>query len=103
MLTRSFMSPASNSKLLAYTPMLHARMFNETIKFRDHHFQPLRSSLSAHPSPADTYQGSEIYLDGNPTIDRPLTVQFCANDPDELLDAAKYVSPFCDAVDLNLG
>ena len=103
MLTRSFMTPTSNSKLLAYTPMLHARMFTETSKFRDHHFQPRRSSLSAHPPRSNPYQGSEVYLDGNPTIDRPLTVQFCANDPDELLSAAKYVAPFCDVVDLNLG
>ena len=29
--------------------------------------------------------------------------QFCANDPETLLKAAKYAEPHCDAVDLNLG
>lgn len=37
------------------------------------------------------------------TEDRPLFVQFCANDPDTLLDAAKVVEPYCDYVDINLG
>ncbi|RDW84707.1 hypothetical protein BP6252_02297 [Coleophoma cylindrospora] len=101
MLSRSFMSPETNKDLLAYTPMLHARMFTETPKFRDHHFQPTRSSmLLPVPAPSPT---SELFLDGNPSIDRPLFVQFCANNPDELLEAATYVAPFCDAVDLNLG
>ena len=94
------MTPQSTKSLLAYTPMLHARMFNETSKFRDNHFQPLRSSLSSHSPP---HSPADLFLDGNPKFDRPLTVQFCANDPDEFLNAAKYVAPFCDAVDLNLG
>lgn len=101
MLSRSFMSPEANKDLLAYTPMLHARMFTETPKFRDHHFQPMRNSLvSPVPAPPST---SDLFLDGNPSIDRPLFVQFCANNPEELLEAASYVAPFCDAVDLNLG
>lgn len=103
MLTRSFMPASSPKDLLAYTPMLHARMFTETSKFRDSHFQPLRTSLAVHPSPNFTPSPPDLYLDGNPTIDRPLFAQFCANNPDELLNSAKYVAPFCDAIDLNLG
>ncbi|CZT50464.1 related to tRNA dihydrouridine synthase [Rhynchosporium secalis] len=100
MLSRSFIHPSSQRDLVAYTPMLHARMFSETSKFRDSHFQPLRSSLS---SPLPPSPLPPVYLDGNPSIDRPLFVQFCANSPTDLLSAARYVAPFCDAVDLNLG
>ncbi|KAF2197249.1 FMN-linked oxidoreductase [Delitschia confertaspora ATCC 74209] len=105
MLTRSFLPPDQSPKLLAYTPMFHSRMFADTPKYRDSHFQPLRSFL---PSPVDNYHISQLpesewHLDGNPKFDRPLFVQFCSNSPDDLLAAAKHVAPFCDAVDLNLG
>ncbi|KAI9675771.1 MAG: hypothetical protein M1817_001138 [Caeruleum heppii] len=103
------MPPDRSKDLLAYTPMLHARLFAETVKYREHSFQPLRSipnsvssSLPAADSKHPTGAG-EPYLDGNPSVDRPLIVQFCANDPDALLAAARRVQPFCDAVDLNLG
>ena len=35
--------------------------------------------------------------------DRPLIVQFAANDADVLLKAATLVQPYCDAIDINLG
>ena len=59
--------------------MFHARLFSTDAKYRKLMFKP-----------------------GVPE-DRPLTVQFCANDPDILLAAAKYVENDCDAVDINLG
>ncbi|KAL6720530.1 tRNA dihydrouridine synthase [Lecanora helva] len=103
MLTRSFMSPEESKTLLAYTPMIHSRMFKETVKFRDHHLQPSRTGLATPPKCTSTGSIHDPFLDGHPAMDRPLFVQFCANSPDELLEAARYVEPFCDAVDLNLG
>lgn len=67
---------------LCYTPMFHARLFATEEKYRQKHWGP---------------------WDGDPNKDRPLVVQFCANDPDYLLQAAKLVENRCDAVDLNLG
>lgn len=91
MLSRSFMAESEQSKLLAYTPMLHARLFAHEEKYRKAHFQAVGPD------------SDRPWLDGNPALDRPLFVQFCANDPSALLSAAKEVAPYCDAVDLNLG
>ncbi|XP_030538869.1 tRNA-dihydrouridine(16/17) synthase [NAD(P)(+)]-like isoform X2 [Rhodamnia argentea] len=62
----------------AYTPMLHSRIFTENEKYRRMEFTTCKE-------------------------DRPLFVQFCANDPDTLLEAAQRVEPYCDYVDINLG
>ncbi|KAJ4411647.1 tRNA dihydrouridine synthase, partial [Gnomoniopsis sp. IMI 355080] len=101
MLTRSFLPESQRRSVLAYTPMFHARLFAETQKYRDSHFQPTLSSKL--PSTSTTATPDAPYLDGHPAIDRPLFVQFCANDPSSLLTAASIAAPFCDAVDLNLG
>ncbi|KAM5538367.1 hypothetical protein V8D89_007969 [Ganoderma adspersum] len=71
---------------LVYTPMINAKMYAEGARkpFREQNF--------------DTVHGEE----GGPE-DRPLIVQFCANNPDHLLTSAKMLEPYCDAVDVNLG
>ncbi|KAM0788629.1 hypothetical protein ACM66B_001748 [Microbotryomycetes sp. NB124-2] len=73
---------------LAYTPMFHAVLFGSQSdpKYAQTHFD-------THP---DSIEGVAPY-------DRPLVVQFCANDKDAWLAAAQKVVGRCDAVDLNLG
>ncbi|XVF15510.1 hypothetical protein REPUB_Repub09cG0160100 [Reevesia pubescens] len=58
--------------------MLHSRIFTENEKYRNQEFTTCKE-------------------------DRPLFVQFCANDPDILLEAARRVEPYCDYVDINFG
>jgi tRNA-dihydrouridine synthase 1 len=72
---------------LVYTPMINAKMFAsvKTRKgYREQNFN----------IPNGEEGGSQ---------DRPLIVQFCANNVDELLQSAKVVEAHCDAVDINLG
>ncbi len=106
-LTRSFLPPDLRTSILACSPMLHAKLFAEGPKYRAAHFEPLKSPLTL-AAPGDSEQQKTLaeddaYLDGHPKIDRPLFVQFCANDSEHFLEAARIVQPYCDAVDLNLG
>lgn len=121
MLTRSFLPQSSSTNFLAYTPMLHARLFAEDRKYRDKSFEAVRAASAAQQSvkslnssgsnldadgelsTSSNKPQSALHLDGNPSMDRPLFVQFCANSPEPLLQAARHVAPYCDAVDLNLG
>jgi len=63
---------------LCYTPMFHSKLFATETNYRKRYW-------STCPE------------------DRPLVVQFCANDPQYLLKAAKIVENDCDAVDINFG
>ena len=79
---------------MCYTPMIHAKVFSESknlSKGGDGHFDLTHGE-----------EGSHDPLAGIEGGDRPLFVQFCANDPDILLAAAKKVEDRCDAVDINL-
>ncbi|KAK0722873.1 dihydrouridine synthase-domain-containing protein [Lasiosphaeria miniovina] len=101
MLSRSFLPESQRCSILAYSPMLHSRLFAGGQKYRDTHFQPTREPWAGEGF--DPAAALTPFLDGNPAIDRPLFVQFASHDPDALLAAAEMVAPYCDAVDLNLG
>ncbi|KAG0269432.1 tRNA-dihydrouridine(16/17) synthase [NAD(P)(+)]-like protein [Actinomortierella ambigua] len=71
---------------LCYTPMFHSRLFSTDARYREEQWGDIEKGLG-----------------GGGANDRPLVAQFCANDPEHLLNAALLVAPYCDAVDLNLG
>lgn len=55
-----------------------------------------------HKNYRDQAFNTKLGEEGGP-LDRPLIVQFCANEPESLLKAAKIVEPYCDAIDINFG
>ncbi|OQO05948.1 hypothetical protein B0A48_10044 [Cryoendolithus antarcticus] len=107
LLTRSFLPAELRTSILAYSPMLHAKIFSQNPKYRGDHFRPRKAATATETAKANGTEAdggsNDWHLDGNPSLDRPLFMQFCANDPAQFLEAAKHVQPYCDAVDLNLG
>ncbi|GBO07768.1 tRNA-dihydrouridine(16/17) synthase [NAD(P)(+)]-like [Araneus ventricosus] len=63
---------------LCYSPMLHSLQYSQDFLYRKDNFSTCHE-------------------------DRPLVVQFCANEPDIFVSAAHMVASQCDAIDLNLG
>ncbi|UKJ87782.2 tRNA-dihydrouridine(20a/20b) synthase (NAD(P)(+)) [Theileria orientalis] len=63
---------------LAYTPMLHAKIFSENENYRKVHF---------HTS----------------SDDKPLIAQFCGNDPKTFVLASSFIKDDVSAIDINLG
>ncbi|XP_035227837.1 tRNA-dihydrouridine(16/17) synthase [NAD(P)(+)]-like isoform X2 [Stegodyphus dumicola] len=63
---------------LCFTPMLHSQQFIQDSLYRQDTFSTCAE-------------------------DRPLIIQFCANDPITFVNAASMVSSKCDGIDLNLG
>ncbi|EPY31997.1 Dus1p [Angomonas deanei] len=108
---------------LTYTPMLHARLYTETAKYRQDFLQLSNVQSELIPLLEDT--SCDGVDEKEKVVDRPVIVQFCANEADVLLEAARgavygesyYRDPshregvtlgeeryyHCDAIDLNLG
>lgn len=72
---------------LAYTPMINAKQYAQL------------KTASSKKMWFDKVNNEE----GLEGLDRPLIVQFAANDPQLLLESARDLEGKCDAVDLNLG
>ncbi|EEB05178.1 tRNA dihydrouridine synthase Dus1 [Schizosaccharomyces japonicus yFS275] len=65
---------------MCFTPMFHSRLFSESKDYRD-----------------------KVFSTKDIPEEKPLIVQFCGNEVETMLQAAKLAEPYCVAVDLNLG
>jgi tRNA-dihydrouridine synthase 1 len=97
----------------AYSPMMAARLFAGSGLYRAEHFTTIEEDAEDDRPEDGGEDGGEGETSGSarPTTttttpkdtDRPLFVQFCANDPVHFAAAGDLVRRRCDYVDLNLG
>ena len=80
---------------LCYTPMFHAVNFARDAKYRKDNF-----STNPDDRPLIVQVGNVTY---EIVVVSNWILQFCANEPETFLAAAKLVENDCDGVDLNLG
>ena len=103
---------------LCTTPMFHAVNFLERVHRERHGWAevsralpassrrsgvPILAHHAASPEQTTHMATSQQGSAEGCAADRPLLVQFAANDPTAVLAASRHVSDRCDAVDLNLG
>eukprot|EP00961_Rhodomonas_salina_P039561 531293-Rhodomonas_salina.1 len=85
--------------------MLHSKMFTTAANYRKDYFQTAESDRPLVCFPHQPLPNQHKPQDGKQAdlVSGMQVVQFCANNPSTLLEAAKYVENDCDAVDINLG
>jgi tRNA-dihydrouridine synthase 1 len=87
---------------VVYTPMINSRRFTQSTSQPRGHYHDVDFWI-AKDKDLQEEGSSTIPSTGHQDTDNPVIVQFCANDPDLLLQAARVVERYCNAVDLNLG
>ena len=88
---------------LAYTPMMSSSQFVKEAKVALENANDNNLSTTKSATNAKVIASSNICEFQTIPQDRPLVAHFSANNPQHFAEAAKLVSPLCDAIDLNLG
>lgn len=94
---------------LCYTPMLHASVFVKDPRYRKENFitckedRPLIAQVGVVFCPLVLFWSEIDVFQQRNWVMLGWCFQFCANDPQILLEAVQLLVGQCDAVDLNLG
>jgi tRNA-dihydrouridine synthase 1 len=98
--------PEFRDKVLAVAPMVDQSDLPFRLLCRRHGanlaFSPMIHTKNFCLKPAYQKQFFNLWK-GTPKEDRPLIVQLCGSDPQQVLEVATQIQPFCDGIDLNCG